>query len=91
MVSIKQAVQVAENALADLYDSPDGVQLEEVGLSDDEKYWRITLSFLAPRDSRLSISGALAERLRERQYKTLEINRQTGEFHGMTMRLVPSV
>ena len=96
MVSIKQAVKAAEEALTQLYDTPEGVQLEEVALSDDERYWKITLSFLAPRDAADQtvfehFSQSLTQSVKKRQYKTFEIDRQTGQFHAMTMRLVPSV
>jgi len=49
MIEVKKAVQIAFDYLTDLYDGKRfyDPELEEVELTDDVKYWLITLSYAA--------------------------------------------
>lgn len=82
MIDIKQAAQAASNFIIGLYSDQtiSDVRLEEVELSDDEKYWFITLSFPAPNSS-----GLLGLPTR-RQYKILKVDRETGTVLSMKIR-----
>jgi hypothetical protein len=60
-------------------------RLEEVKLSDDEKYWLITLSFLQPADSDAwAVVAAVAPRS-ERAYKTFRVEATSGRVVAMEM------
>lgn len=80
MIDVKQAVDIASQYLISLFadKAPSNIQLEEVELSEDEKYWFITLSFtetvpfLVPRKS----------------YKLFKINADTGQVQSMKIREV---
>jgi hypothetical protein len=81
MIDVKQAVDIASRYLISLFadKAPSNVQLEEVELSEDEKYWFITLSFMEmlpflvnPRKS----------------YKLFKINADTGQVQSMKIREV---
>lgn len=90
-LSVKEAVAAAMKYVRDLYD-PDEVQylrLEEVQLSDDEKIWDVTVSWVEPAVSR-SIHGIAplnysVEKL-PRVYKDLVIDARSGQVLRMKMR-----
>ena len=48
MIDVKQATGIAMVYLMDLLKGASDVTLEEVELSDDDKFWYITLSALVP-------------------------------------------
>lgn len=50
MIGVKEAVRIAMDYLATLYEDKDlrDVLLEEVRLSEDDQYWLVTLGFFAP-------------------------------------------
>lgn len=80
MIGVKEAVHVASQYLVSLFDTaPSDVQLEEVELSEDEKYWYITLSFR---------QGPLAAILPGKTYKLFKINADTGQMQSMKIREV---
>jgi hypothetical protein len=83
MIDVKQAAQSASNFIAGLYSNEtiSDVMLEEVELSEDGKYWLITLSFAAPSSSVHPILG-----IRGRLYKIFKIDTDTGEVLSMKIR-----
>ena len=83
MIDVKQAAQSASNFMAVLYsdNTISNVMLEEVELSEDGRYWLITLSFPAPPNSINSILGGGG-----RQYKIFKVNTDTGEVLSMKIR-----
>lgn len=103
MVALKQAVKTAEQTLRELLDNASGVQLEELLISSDEKYWLVTLSYLAPfaeneiapRTIYTDLVGKPNDTSKSprliRKYKTFEIDRTTGDFHQMKIRAIESV
>ncbi|HEX4412330.1 MAG TPA: hypothetical protein VH107_01795 [Lacipirellulaceae bacterium] len=103
MIEIKQAVQAAIEHISALYSGLRGLQLEEVYLSEDDRFWLVTLSFLAEADEEEVFSGPygmLAEITKVtkgqtkrlvRKYKTLEVDQKTGAVKAMKIRPVPSV
>jgi hypothetical protein len=100
MIDVKEAVKIAGDTLATLFSSEKladfDLELEEVEISDDEKYWFITLGFSVPKaksekeDSPLSRMLTFKEREKEhiRKYKIFRIDAQTGKFHSMKIREV---
>jgi hypothetical protein len=101
MIEIKQAVKAAIDHLAALYGNPRSLQLEEIYMSEDDRSWLVTLSFLAEADEEEVFSGpygVVAQLARGadtkrlvRKYKTLEVDGESGEVRSMRIRPVPSV
>jgi hypothetical protein len=95
-MDVKQAVSKAMQYVQDLYGgrAPSPVQsgkapltlrLEEVELSDDEKYWSITVSFdqpIVPANPLQEAMGPSSERV----YKTVKIKASSGRAMSMTIR-----
>ncbi len=83
MIDVKQAAQLASNFIVGLYsdETISDVLLEEVELSEDSKYWLITLSFPAPASSVNAILG-----IRGRRYKIFKVDTETGEVLSMKIR-----
>jgi hypothetical protein len=84
-VSVKHAVQLAEQFVRDLYASGDikGLRLEEVEMTEDEKGWLVTLSFLDPPSNNIS---AFIQGNESRQYKIVKIDARTGKCLSMKIR-----
>ncbi|HEY0083585.1 MAG TPA: hypothetical protein VGB61_12400 [Pyrinomonadaceae bacterium] len=83
MIDVKQAAQSASNFIVGLYSNEtiSDVMLEEVELSEDEKYWLITLSFPAPSSSSHQLFGRSG-----RRYKIFKVDTDTGEVLSMKIR-----
>jgi len=67
------------------------VMLEEIQRSDDNQKWLITLSFSRKQAPSSTLSPLLVESSAdqfERVYKQIQIDAQSGEFLGMSMRQV---
>ena len=64
------------------------LRLEETELSEDEKYWLITLGYDRPlpahRDPLSVLNGA--DRRYQREYRIFKIESQTGEVKSMKIR-----
>ena len=96
MIDVKEAVKIANDTLVTLFSSDKlaDLELEEVEISDDEKYWFITLGFSVPEaksdKTNSPLSRMLTEREKEfaRKYKIFRIDAQTGKFHSMKIREV---
>jgi hypothetical protein len=86
MLQVEEAVKRAKTYLPGLlFDTPHqiaDVRLEEVELSDDEKFWSVTFSYV-PTDS---IAPILV-----RQYKTVRIKALDGGFVGLRNGYLASV
>ena len=88
MVPVKQAVGHAVQFLRDMYEGEplDDIRLEEVEISDDEKAWNITLSFLrGPSNVQPLLPFALP---RTREYKAITVSAETGAVRSMKIRTV---
>lgn len=86
IIDVKQAAGLASQYVNNLYaeQMPSPTQLEEVELTEDGKYWLITVSFV-PRAS-TPIEQALSTP--KRVYKLFKINAQTGQMVSMKIRTV---
>lgn len=83
-IDLKQAVQRATEAIQELY-SVQGYQLNDVLLEEIKSrsgYWEVTLGFSRP--------GSNAFSSQRRAFKTIRLNRNTGEFVDMEIRELPS-
>ncbi len=83
MIDVKQAAQLASQYFAGLYEGPavSGAQLEEVEITEDGKYWLITLSYPLAEGGLLNLNY-------KRRYKVFKINAETGEIMSMKIRKV---
>ena len=91
MLTVKEAVQAAEEWVRDLYPTKDlqHLRLEEVELSDDDRYWRITLGWLEPAVRLNPLTAAMADVQKlPRVYKTVEVDAETGAVKSMKIREV---
>ena len=84
MIDVRQAAHLASQYFAGLYEGPavSGAQLEEVEITEDEKYWLITLSYP------LTEATALLNFNYKRKYKVFKIDAETGEVLSMKIRKV---
>jgi hypothetical protein len=78
VLRVQEAVKKAKSYLPDLFFESSGqvadVRLEEVEISDDEKSWAVTFSYLLADDMRP---------IQIRQYKTIRIRTSDGDFLGV--------
>jgi len=78
-ITAKDAAKAAAAYFRDITDYQGPLNLEEVELTPDEKYWLITLAYEEPKD--FSFMGA-------KKYKLLEVDTSTGEVVSMKIRAV---
>jgi len=86
-IDVKQAVKNAVEYLSSLYDSNElqDLLLEEVELSDDNRYWLVTLGFTR-RLKTTSPLQAFARSEPDRLYKLITVRADTGEVKSMKIR-----
>ena len=91
MVGIKEAVSAANQFINEVYSTtfPD-LMLEEIARSEDDKYWLVTLGFTREATYRNALQAALgnASKERERVYKTIKVDVETGQPIAMQMRKI---
>lgn len=97
LLTAKQAAKIAvdfiEGFYRDLGQDVQDVLLEEIELSDDAKAWQITVGFSRLGRASSKASAAMSEVLmpryeRARQYKTVSVDRATGDIPRMKIRTV---
>ena len=84
MVDVRTAVEAARrylDNLGDLFGFPDSLQLEEIEVSPDEKYWLITMGY-----NRKLEEDVFGNPRQERHYKVLRVNRETGQVEAIKIR-----
>ena len=91
MVDVKQAVAKAMDYLRDMYQTDQfrDVLLEEVDLSEDNKFWNVTIGFTRCQESTsggpmATLIGQSAEFKRE--YKVFQIDAGSGDLRSMRSR-----
>ena len=91
MVDVKQAVAKAMDYLRDMYqiDKFKDVLLEEVDLSEDNKFWNVTIGFT--RGQETTSGGPMAVLIGQssefkREYKVFQIDAKTGDLRSMRSR-----
>ncbi len=89
MIDLKTSAQAALeffNSVSPHHGDP--VLVEEVELSEDGRYWLITLGYNLPNEPP-DVWGLLdAGGKQHREYKTFKIDRETGEVRSMKIRKV---
>ena len=85
-INVARAVYAAKNYLNSLqsileYKIQD-LRLEEVELSEDRKYWLITLGFIANTTGEEESFFSK----KEREYKVFKVNAETGKVESMKIR-----
>lgn len=102
MIEVKQAVKAAYDFIHTLYETEELIDLalEEIELSNDEKYWLVTLGFTRvlskPLEKKIttpwtSIAEATvpaSERQAVREYKIIKVDATTGEATSMKIRKI---
>ncbi|MEN3333678.1 MAG: hypothetical protein V7641_3043 [Blastocatellia bacterium] len=91
MLDVREAARKAAEYFASLYDANTyaDLQLEEVELTEDEKYWLITLSYAYADPMSSAISTVLKiPSSKPRKYKQFKIDAATGKVQAMTIRKV---
>ena len=84
MIDVKEAADRAIRYMQSLPNMPaTAIRLEEVGLTNNEAFWLITLSFMDDTEPRGLAAIANAP---ERQYKVFEIDAETGKVRSMKIR-----
>ena len=98
MIDVKEAVKIATDYLKQLYEPTQlhDILLEEVALSDDEKYWYVTLGFSRPvastnpmqalTETFLKGQGIVNQTKYQREYKVFQIDAATGQVRSMKIR-----
>jgi hypothetical protein len=88
MIDVKQAVQAASDFIKQLYGANQLKQLtlEEVELTDDDRFWLVTLGFSRP--ELVSPLEAFATAKQRREYKILKIHADSGKVQSMKIREV---
>jgi hypothetical protein len=81
LYNAKQATVIAKKYFEELTGINE-VYLEEVELSEDEKYWFITLGYYEP------IVGVLANLARRKNYKVFKVSTKDGQVISMKIRQV---
>lgn len=79
-ITAKEAVAAAAKYFVDVTGITAGVSVEEVELSEDGKYWMVTLGFRDPRD----FASVFA--VERRDYKKFKIHAVTGAVVSMKIR-----
>lgn len=84
MLDVKDAVKISFPAISELFGDVKDVRLEEAQLSEDERYWLVTFSFIDPsRD----VGGGLQTLLGTgREYKVVRISSEDGRLLGISIR-----
>jgi hypothetical protein len=82
-IDVKAAAKIAAEYFASLYSERDysDLQLEEVELTEDGKYWLITLGYSSRDTTILGLAKA-------RKYKLFKIDVKTGKVWAMKVRSV---
>lgn len=88
MVEIKQAVSIAKEFIANLnaeLGDLNGLALEEISQTEDGSYWLVTMGFSRQKPSEHTL---WPNNQMERVYKTIKVDKQTGEPVAMQIRAV---
>ena len=100
MIDVKQAIQAAKESLLGYYQDADikDLLLEEVELTDDERFWKITLGFSIPQElsqspasvalARISAAHPFSTPKYDRKYKLFKIDANKGDVKSMTIRAI---
>jgi hypothetical protein len=91
MIDVQKAVQIATQYAGLLFgNAVNGLRLEEVELSYDEKHWYITLGFDELVSSRFPLIPTALESVinpkTERKYKVVDVDAESGKVRAVKIR-----
>lgn len=89
MIGVKEAVEVAKDYAHQLFEGQElqDVLLEEVELSDNERFWLITIGFARRRPANFLSDAFMTSAARyKREYKVFEIDAKIGTPRSMKIR-----
>lgn len=81
-MDVKEATEKAVEHLKKFYPTVEKVQLEEVELTDDDKYWNIVLSY----ENMEIIPLSYLQVGQQRTFKVFKIDANTGNVRSMKIR-----
>jgi hypothetical protein len=85
-IPARAAASASATYLAEIVDIPKPKsRVEEVELTDDGRYWLITLSYEAPVET-TPFMGTTVSTGGDRQYKVFKVDAKTGEVLSMRIR-----
>jgi hypothetical protein len=89
MIDVKQAVKVSYDFVNQLYGSEPLKQLtlEEVELTEDDRFWLVTLGLTRP-EAALNPIEAFIMPKQKREYKIIKVRADSGVVQSMKMREV---
>jgi hypothetical protein len=85
MIEVKQAIQIAQDYIKELYhgDEIRDLSLEEVEIAEDNKFWLVTLAFTKQMMQPLNPMEAMTGPKYGRFYKELKIDAEGGQVRSM--------
>jgi hypothetical protein len=85
MIEVKQAIQIAQDYIKELYtgDEIRDLSLEEVEVAEDNKFWLVTLAFTKQMMQPLNPMEAMTGPKYARFYKELKIDAEGGQVRSM--------
>ncbi len=85
MIDVKKAAQISADYMKGFFPESDSIRLEEVEITDDKKFWIITLSYsqddIDQNSPFLGIKGG-----KIKKYKIFKIKSESGEVLSMKIR-----
>ena len=81
-MDVKEATDKAVEHLKKFYPTVEKVQLEEVELTDDDKYWNIVISY----ENMETIPLSYLQVGQQRTFKVFKIDANTGKIRSMKIR-----
>jgi hypothetical protein len=87
-IKAKDAIRSAMTAAVEFFENAAQLRLEEV--TRDELHWYVTVSFVIPSDQMQPeiVRALMPNNKLERTFKRFEIDAQTGEALGVTIRQI---
>lgn len=88
MIDMKKAVVVAMDFVRTLYlgNVPSDLLLEEIELSQDNKFWLVTIGFSTPRPAGMIPTILTGSGSADRSFKLIKIDTETGQAVSMKIR-----
>ncbi|MCX6319900.1 MAG: hypothetical protein NTW29_21655 [Bacteroidetes bacterium] len=86
MIPVKEATSKAINYIAMLFEQSQIFGVEEVEITDDSKYWLITIA-IADDSNSSPIPYANILKKDKKKYKVVQLDSNTGDLKSVKMRL----
>ena len=89
MLTIKEAVNKIKATVVELFgDDIKDIRLEEMELNNEEKSYKLTISFLVPNNNVSTMASLFSQNNSPyiREYKNVIINNETGEISSIKIK-----